>query len=199
MSSALRFTRRRALLLAAGLPLIASDAEPEVTIVEFSDKGERLGTSRVKKVIHTEDEWRKLLTLKQFYATRKANTDLAFSGSYYKLRDAGLYRCIGCGTAVFSSEAKFDAKNGLPAFSAPIAEENIRTRSDTDTQFKRTEVLCRRCDSHLGYLYEDGPILPGHHRYCINESSVKFFPYRGHPGQASGTSPINNAHKGVPE
>jgi peptide-methionine (R)-S-oxide reductase len=181
-------TRRRALLVApfsfAAVVSIASgnDSEPEVTIVEFNDAGEKTGTARVKKVLHTEAEWRKLLTLQQFYVTRKEASDLPFSGTYFKLHDPGLFRCLGCGNAVFSSDAKFDSKSGFPCFSAPIAEENIRTRVDADEQPKRTGVLCRRCDAHLGYLYNDGP-EPSHLRYCSNESALRFVP---RPKPASG-------------
>ncbi len=172
-------TRRHALLLgpfslAAVVSILRGEnSEPEVTIVEFNDAGEKTGVARVKKVLHTEAEWRKLLTLQQFYVTRKEASDLAFYGTYFKLHDPGLYRCIGCGNAVFSSEAKFDSKSGFPCFSAPIAEENIRTRIEADELPKRTEVLCRRCDAHLGYLYDDGP-EPSHLRYCMNESALRF-------------------------
>ena len=172
-------TRRRALLIApfslAGFVSITrgDDSVPEVTIVEFNDAGEKTGVTRVKKILRTEAEWRKLLTLQQFYVTRKETSDLAFYGTYFKLHDPGLYRCLCCGTAVFSSDAKFDSKSGFPCFSAPIAEENIRTRVDEVEQPKRTEVLCRRCDAHLGYLYNDGP-APSHLRYSMNESALTF-------------------------
>ena len=152
-----------------------SDEEQEVTIVEFNDAGVKTGTVRVKKVTHTEAEWRKLLALQQFYVTRKGASDLAYYGTYFKLHDAGLYRCICCANAVFSSEAKFDSKSGFACFSAPIAEENIRTYVDPTDEPKRVDVICRRCDAHLGYQYNDGP-EPAHLRYAINESAVKFIP-----------------------
>lgn len=153
----------------------ATDAETEVTIVEFSDGGERLGPRKVKKIVHTDAEWRKLLTIKQLYATRKEATDLPFSGTYFRLKDPGIYRCVCCGTPVFSSDSKFETKTGYPCFSAPIAQENIRIRDDADRAPRRTEVLCIRCDAHLGYLYHDGP-APSQLRYCVNENSLHFVP-----------------------
>jgi peptide-methionine (R)-S-oxide reductase len=173
---------RRALMgslaIAASVSLARSDdSEAEVTIVEFNDAGEKTGAVRVKKVAHTEEEWRKLLTLQQFYVTRKGSSDLQYYGTYFKLHDAGLYRCICCANAVFSSETKFDSRSGFPCFSAPIAQENIRTNVDPTEEPKRVDVICKRCDAHLGYEYNDGP-EPTHLRYCINESAVKFIPLK---------------------
>jgi peptide-methionine (R)-S-oxide reductase len=181
-----QLTRRslvKSLALAAAIPIArAEDLEAEVTIVEFNDAGEKTGVVHVKKVAHTEAEWRKMLTLKQFYVTRKVSSDLAYYGSYFKLHDAGLYRCVCCANAVFSSDAKFDSKSGFPCFSAPIAEENIRTNVDLSEEPKRVDAICKRCDAHLGYVYNDGP-EPTHLRYCMNESSLKFIP---RPKSASG-------------
>lgn len=174
-------SRRHALLagplsLAAAVSVAwASEPEAEVTIVEFNDAGKKTGVVRVKKLVHTEAEWRKILTLKQLYVTRKGNSDLPFYGTYFKLQDPGIYRCICCGTAVFSSDSKFVSPSGFPCFTAPIAEENVRTRLDTEEELKRIEVLCKRCNAHLGYLYNDGP-EPTHMRYCMNESALRFVP-----------------------
>jgi peptide-methionine (R)-S-oxide reductase len=170
--------------LGAAVPMVLSaDEEPEVSIVEFDDAGEKTGLVRVKKVAHTEAEWRKLLTLQQFYVTRKASSDLPYYGSYFKLHDAGIYRCICCGTAVFSSSAKFESKTGFPCFSAPIAEENIRTFVDLTEEPKRIDVMCKRCDAHLGYEYNDGP-GPTQLRYAANQSSLKFVPFKKSAGGA---------------
>ncbi len=185
--SSLQITRRslaKFLALGAALPLaLAADAEPEVSIVEFNDAGEKTGLVSLKKVAHTEAEWRKLLTLQQFYVTRKGSSDLPYFGNYFKLRDAGIYRCVCCGTAVFSSAAKFDSKSGFPCFSAPIAEENIRTFVDLAEEPKRIDVLCKRCDAHLGYEYNDGP-EPTQLRYAMNQSSLKFVPFKKSAGGA---------------
>jgi peptide-methionine (R)-S-oxide reductase len=182
-----QITRRslvKCLALGAAVPLaFAADEELEVSVMEFNDAGEKTGLVRVKKVAHTEAEWRKLLTLQQFYVTRKASSDLPYYGSYFKLRDAGIYRCICCGTAVFSSTAKFESKTGFPCFSAPIAEENIHTFVDVAEEPKRVDVMCKRCDGHLGYEYNDGP-EPTQLRYAGNQSSLKFVPFKKSAGGA---------------
>ena len=174
-----QITRRslvKSLAFGAAAPIAwAEDSEPEVTIVEFDDAGERIGVARVKKIAHTEAEWRKLLTLQQFYVTRKGTSDLAYYGTYFKIHDAGIYRCLCCANAVFSSETKFDSRSGFPCFSAPIAEENIRTNVDLTEEPRRVDVICKRCDGHLGYVYNDGP-EPTHLRYAINQSALKFVP-----------------------
>jgi peptide-methionine (R)-S-oxide reductase len=174
-----QITRRSlmsSLACVVAVPILrADDTEPEVAIVEFNDLGEKTGVARVKKVAHTEAEWRKLLTLQQFYVTRKGTSDLAFYGNFFKLHDAGLYRCLCCANAVFSSDAKFDSKSGFPCFSAPIADENIRTTVDAAEEPRRVAVICKRCDAHLGYVYNDGP-EPTHLRYAVNQSALKFVP-----------------------
>lgn len=134
------FTRRRALWITpfafAGLIAISSrrnrrdEPAEEVTVVEFTDMSERRGLARMKRVVRSEAEWRKRLTATQFYVTRRQSTDTAFTGTYYERHDPGLYRCICCGSALFGSEAKFDSATGWPSFWAPVAEENIRTRTD---------------------------------------------------------------------
>jgi peptide-methionine (R)-S-oxide reductase len=153
----------------------ASDSGQEVTIVQFDDSGKKLETALVKKVVHSDAEWRKLLSSEQYYVTRHASTDMAFSGTYYQLHDPGLFRCICCANALFSSETKFDSGTGWPSFWAPMAEQNIRKRSDASLMMQRVEVLCTRCDAHLGHLFDDGP-PPTNLRYCINESSLRFIP-----------------------
>ena len=181
-----QLTRRRALLIApaafAGLMAIASRkgdrskdvaSDPEVTIIEFNDTGLRIGLARVKRVVHSDGEWRKLLSADQFYVTRKQSTDMAFSGTYYRLHEPGIFRCICCGTALFASDAKFDSGTGWPSFWAPIAEENVRKHADRSLFMERVEVVCTRCGAHLGHVFDDGP-EPTHLRYCINESSLRF-------------------------
>jgi len=120
-----------------------------------------------KKVIKTDEEWRATLTPEQYRVARQKGTERAFTGEFYDSKDEGTYKCAGCGNELFSSEAKFDSGCGWPSYTAPVAEENVRTEVDDSFGMKRTEVLCNNCDSHLGHVFDDGPGPTGQ-RYCIN-------------------------------
>lgn len=130
------------------------------------------------KVVKSKEEWKRILTPDQFYITREKGTERAFSGKYHNYKGKGIYRCVCCGNELFSSDTKFNSGTGWPSFWAPFSEKSIKTESDNSYFMRRTEVLCNRCDAHLGHVFDDGPPPTGL-GYCINPIGLTFEASRG--------------------
>jgi methionine-R-sulfoxide reductase len=168
--------RPLALLLLATTVLAAESAAPTVNVVLLDQNGKNLPAQPMEKIIKTDAQWRAQLGDGEVYeVTRGKGTERPFCGAFHDTKESGIYSCVCCDLPLFRSDAKFDSGTGWPSFFQPVAKENVVTEKDFSHGMVREEILCARCDAHLGHVFPDGP-PPTKLRYCVNSVSLKFVP-----------------------
>jgi peptide-methionine (R)-S-oxide reductase len=148
------------------MPLVSALAQKRAA-------GGSVGASSIKKIVKSDEEWRRLLTPEQYRVTRQKGTEAPYSSPLNKVYAKGVFQCVCCALPLFSSKAKYDSHTGWPSFWTPIAKQNVREQAETAEGDTRTEVVCNRCDAHLGHVFDDGPDPTGL-RYCMNGVALKF-------------------------
>ena len=150
--------------------MITNPSEEDELVPIYSVKTGKV--ELVERIKKTDEEWKKILSRESYNVARQQGTELAFNGMYHDCHEEGIYECVCCGTDLFDSKTKFDSGTGWPSFWEPVAVENVKEHEDRSYGMLRKEVLCARCDAHLGHVFDDGP-QPTGLRYCMNSASLK--------------------------